>query len=92
MNETILQEADRLVSTDRQADYGHPFDNCTDIAIGWRVIFCHGITAENVALAMVWLKICRELNAHKRDNLVDGAGYFKVADLIIEERKRRATI
>ena len=89
MNESILQEADRLVSADRQLDYGHPYDNFTDICAGWQVIFRHGVTPENCALAMVWVKVCRELYHPKVDNRVDGAGYFKVEDLIITERERR---
>ena len=47
------------------------------------------ITAEQAALCMVAVKISRECHRPKRDNRVDGAGYFKVLDMIINERERR---
>lgn len=92
---TILAEADRLVATDRQADYGHPLDNFTNIAVLWNAyttaIKRDRLEPEDVAHMMVLLKLAREAHKPKRDNRVDGAGYFKVADLIHEERARRAT-
>ena len=88
--ETILQEADRLVSTDRQADYGHPLDNFQQIAALWSPILGIEVTPEQAALCMVGVKISRECHSPKRDNRVDGAGYFKVLDLIVDERERRA--
>ena len=50
-----------------------------------RVIRDAPLSAEKVALCMVALKISRELNSHKRDNLVDMAGYAGTIELI---RKR----
>lgn len=70
----------------RQADYGPPLDNWTDVANGWAVIFREGVTAEKCALAMIWMKVCRELNRAKRDNATDIAGYAQVLALINEAR------
>jgi hypothetical protein len=82
--ETILEEADRLVSVDRQKQYGHPREDFTRIGKIWGAILqTEPVAPEKVALCMVGVKISREVNAHKRDNLVDGAGYFKCADLIL---------
>lgn len=89
LDETICQEADRLVSTDRQADYGHPLDNWTQTAALWSAIIGHEVTAEQGLLCMIAAKISRETNAPKRDNLVDIAGYAKCVDLVIKERARR---
>lgn len=83
--ETICQEADRLVTTDRNEAYGHPADNFADTARGWEVIFSlptGSISPAQVGLAMAWLKICREKHKPKRDNLVDGCGYLKTVDMI----------
>jgi hypothetical protein len=87
---TALQEAQKLITGDRNRDYDHPLDNFDRIAKGWEVIFDVPVTAEQVGLAMAWVKIAREVYSHKRDNLVDGAGYFGTVDMVVEERERRA--
>ncbi len=38
---------------------------------------------------MVGVKISREVNTHKRDNLVDAAGYLRTLEMLIDERARR---
>lgn len=86
----IFDEARTLVTNDRNLDYDHPLDNFKRIKKGWEVIFGIDITEEQVGLAMAWLKIAREAYKHKRDNLVDGAGYLGTVDMVIEERERRA--
>ena len=88
--ETILAEAQRLVNGDRQSDYGHPLDNFGDVAAIWSVILRTPITAEQAALCMVGLKLARQSNKGKRDNLVDLAGYTQVVEMIETERERRA--
>lgn len=89
-NDTVCQEADRLVSVDRQNQYGHPFDNFSDISVGWNIIAeTQNITAEKVGLMMIWVKICREKFKHKRDNLVDIAGFAKTIDLIYDRKEQK---
>lgn len=81
-DETVLQEAQRLVYGDRQDSYGHPADDFGRTAKIWSAILGVDVTAKQAALCMVGVKISRECNAPKRDNRVDGAGYFAVADRI----------
>lgn len=88
--ESILMEAHRLTRGDRNEDYGHPLDDFSKTAKMWSAVFGVEVTAEQVALAMVCVKISRQLNAPKRDNLVDGAGYFSTIEMIEQERERRA--
>ena len=90
--ESILLEAERLTNGDRNEDYGHPLDDFTKTAVMWGVIIGADVTAEHIALCMVALKISRELNKPKRDNLVDGAGYFNCLHKLHEERERRAKL
>lgn len=80
--ETILQEAQRLVYGDRQADYGHPADDYGRAAAMWTVVLGHPVTAKQAALCMCCVKISREVNKPKRDNMVDLAGYAAVAQRI----------
>lgn len=90
VQETILQEAQRLVHGNRGADYGHPLDDFGKTARLWSVILGTKVTEEQVALCMVAVKISRQINKPKRDNIVDGAGYFETLAMVIEEKERRA--
>ncbi len=73
---TILEEAQKAVYGDRQADYGTVAENFGSTAKLWSVILKTEVTPEQVGLCMVCLKISRQMYKPKRDNLVDGAGYF----------------
>jgi hypothetical protein len=87
--ETILQEAQRLVHGDRQAAYGHPLDDFTRTAAMWSAILGHAVTAEQVGLCMIAVKVSRQCNAPKRDNMTDAAGYAATVQMVVEERARR---
>lgn len=89
--ESICAEADRLVSVGRQSDYGHPLDDFSRSAALWTAILGHPVEAEHIPLCMIAVKISRELNRPKRDNLTDIAGYAKTLALVHEERERRAS-
>jgi hypothetical protein len=87
-----LETANQLVSGDRQADYGHPIDDFRKTAMIWGAILGIDVTPEQVALCMVGVKISREVNKHKADNIVDGCGYFRTLELVhekLEEEKAR---
>ena len=89
--ETILQEAQRLVCGERNKDYGHPLDDFGKVSGMAMALWGRGPqTPEEHALYMVLVKIAREVNNPKRDNRVDGAGYFATLDMIHAERERRA--
>ena len=86
-DETILEEAQRLVHGDRGTDYGHPFFDFSRTAKIWSAILDIQVTPEKVALCMVGLKISREVNMPKRDNRVDGAGYFETLQMVMDKKK-----
>ena len=86
-----LQEAHRLVHGDRGAAYGHPLDNFTHTAGLWSTAFGWDVTAEQVALAMILVKISRECHAPKADNIVDICGYAETHHMVQQERERRKT-
>ena len=84
--ENILQEADRLTSAagKRPGDYGHPRDNLQLTADLWAPILGVEVTAEQVALCMIQLKIARECHKPGRDNLVDIAGWSRTIERLAE--------
>lgn len=83
--EDILIEALRLTSGDRQAQYGPPDQDFTRTAAMWSALFASKMSApfeaRDVAMAMICLKLSRETHQRKRDNSVDGAGYFRCLHL-----------
>lgn len=87
--EDLIKLAIELVNVDRQRDYDHPFDNFTRISKIWSAILGIDISAEQVALCMVGVKIARESHAPKDDNIVDGVGYFLTLAKVKEERAKR---
>lgn len=87
--ETILQEAQRLVHGDRGEDYGHPAEDLQRTGRIWGAILgSEDVPAWKVALCMVGVKISREVNAPKRDNLADLAGYAEVVHMTYERLPR----
>jgi len=92
LEETVLQEASRLVYGTKQDDYGHPLDNHCRTARYWTVLFDRIVTAEEVCLANIVQKISRGQTVDlSRDTLVDIAGYAGNIEMIQDERAVRAT-
>lgn len=85
---TILEEAQSLVYGAREESYGHPFIDFSRTAKMWSALLDIDITPKQVALCMIALKLSRETNKHRRDNLVDAAGYaataMRVEEWIVE--------
>lgn len=85
--ETALQEAQRLVHGDRGAAYGHPIDDYTRTGRMWGAILgLPDIDPRICCLMMSAVKISREVNAPKRDNRVDLAGYAECAQMVAERQ------
>jgi len=90
--EDILEEASKIISRDRNLSHGDAFNNHAEIAEYWNIFLdkklqaMASITADDVALMMVLLKISRNNQGKKinMDNFVDMAGYAAIAGEIID--------
>ena len=85
---SVLDTAKRITEGGRQRDYGHPADDFERTAQMWTAILAEKlttnipITAEDVPLCMIAVKLARQVHRHKRDNLVDIAGYARAAAMV----------
>ena len=85
--EEILAEASRIISRDRNLSHGDAFQNHAEIAEFWNIFLdkklqpMASITAEDVALMMVLMKISRNNQGKKNnlDNFIDMCGYAAIA-------------
>jgi 5'-nucleotidase len=74
--EPITEEAQRLVYGNRNADYGHPYDDYVRTARLWSAILGADVTPQKAILCMIAVKMSRLVNdPRKRDSIVDIAGY-----------------
>ena len=78
---SVLAEAAQLVDKDRKHDYGQAAESFWRIAALWGEVLDIPVTADQVALCLIQLKVARAINdtSHerpiKRDTIVDIAGY-----------------
>lgn len=76
----ILDAAKKIVTGDREKQYGKPEDNFAVIAEFWTTYTGHPISSEDVAIMMALLKIARIRSGnYKADSFVDGVGYLSLA-------------
>lgn len=81
----ILHEAELIIYGDREETYGQPDKNLTLIANLWReYLGVKNISAHDVCMMMVLLKVARQRNTYKRDNLVDICGYAALSERVEE--------
>ena len=94
-NETILEEACRVTSEDRNQDYGPPLDDYMRTAALWTALLSHklkpGETIEwdDAIRCMCAMKLSRDVNRRNRDNMVDLAGYAQCRQLADDEEVMR---
>lgn len=91
VTETVLEEAARITSKDRNETYDHPSRNHQQTADLWSAFLMRKLkeplTAREVCWMQTLLKASRDSFYPQRDNLVDGAGYLRNAEMIEEVQK-----
>lgn len=72
-----LREAAKIITGDRDTQYGGPEENFSRIAKVWSMILGIEISNEDVAMCMVGLKVARYANksGFQGDTWIDIAGY-----------------
>lgn len=83
---TVLTEANELIYGDRAAAYGPVTTSFERIGKFWETILGVPVTAEQVGLCMIALKISRQISRSGRDNIVDIAGYAGCIAKMDEEK------
>lgn len=85
----ILDAAKKIVTGERERQYGSPEDNFNVIARFWTTYAGHSFTPVDVAVMMTLLKVARIKTGHyKIDSYVDACGYLACAAEIAEEWRR----
>jgi hypothetical protein len=87
MKESILQEAQRLITGARQKAYSHPLDDYTKVVEIFKALTGVQLTLDQALLFMVSVKMARlRTNLEKgllhRDSAVDACGYLGCMEMI----------
>lgn len=97
--DNILDEASKLVYGARNSDYGHPEEDYTRVGVLWGALLSEWvkqprqegampiIPPELACLMMTAVKMSRQVNKPKRDNLVDLAGYAACVHRIMQRKE-----
>ena len=83
---SAIDKAKEIIYGDREQTYGKPSKNLERIADQWALYLSQKnevvvqVSPEDVCWMMADLKKCRQMNAHKEDNLVDAIGYIALIE------------
>lgn len=82
---SILEEARAITTSDRNKDYGNPKESFENVAKIASILCNKDIEAKDCINIMIAVKLLRESHKHKRDNLVDVAGYAELLNYLYEK-------
>ena len=88
MRGQVLSDASRVINGERQDTYGNPEDSFVRIASLWNWWLSQKgsgiVVSRDVAMMMALMKIAREANGHKADNIVDACGYLALYNDMVD--------
>ena len=80
----ILEEANKITSEEKREEYGDVIENIEKIMdISNAMTHNSHFSEKDICIVLIALKLSREAYKHKRDNLVDLAGYTWVLSKIM---------
>lgn len=81
--ESVIQSADAIVNSERQAEYGDPVENAVAEAI---IAATMGliVSPSDIARTMIAVKTRRTALNDKRDTRIDLIGYTEILDRVIQ--------
>jgi|TARA_R100000479_G_scaffold40394_1_gene18184 hypothetical protein len=80
-----LSTATTIVTGQRQEDYGDKSQNHKNIAELWSSYLDHEVSAHDVAICMLLVKVARLKHKRTKDCYVDMAGYAAIAGEINDD-------
>jgi hypothetical protein len=89
---SVLQEAENIVSGDRNQDYGSAIESFERTAVIATMTTGKHLTAADCCKVLMAVKLTRESYKPKRDNLVDLAGYTLILDKITEATRNETPV
>jgi len=89
MTDNILDLANSAVGGKRGDHYGHQLDDFTRSAQMISGLLGHPVKPSDIPLIMICIKLSRQKNQYKADNLVDIAGCALTAEMVHKEAMKR---
>ena len=83
-SETVLEEAQRITSGDRNGSYGHPAEHWKRTTGMINALFGTDFKPEDWGKMMILDKIARDFHNPLRDNIVDVSGYARCIERVRE--------
>ena len=82
-----LEEAARIVTGQRQFDYGNKYENHKNISDLWSAYLDKEVSPHDVAICMLLVKVARLKHRKTKDCYLDMAGYAAIAGEISDRKK-----
>jgi len=83
---SVLNTAKNLICSDRAAAYGPYEEETKKEATIIKLLTGLDIKPEHIPIIMIVVKLVRESNVHKSDNLIDMCGYAALAKKILNQK------
>ena len=80
--ENILEEALRITSSDRRSAYGHPRNDFERTAKISSILLGKELSAKEIVLILIAMKLSRHAFKYKRDTILDVAGYSRILSIL----------